>query len=134
MGWYHATPKDDKQSRLQKLREQYKEELELSLPECEAAYLVPLFLESGICSSNINGIVELPWQEIAAWLSCSQRELSVWEVDMIRDMSGAYVSEYNLSSDRTRLMPYREQKEIKINREAVSKGFAAMFAQFKEKE
>lgn len=84
-------------------------------------------------SQSMNGLVDLSWQEVDSWLSCSQRELTIWEVGMIKDMSRAYVSEYNSASDRARPMPYREEK-IKVDRQAVSKGFAAMFAQLKVKE
>ena len=87
-------------------------------------------------SSDMGGMTELSWEEISAWLVCTERLISVWDISMIKNMSRAYVSEFNLASDRARKMPYLAPRdtELVVNREAIAKGIAAGFASMTKKK
>lgn len=82
------------------------EELELSLPECKAESLVLLFYEAGMYENTINGVAPLSWTEIQNWLSATKRQLTVWEIDTIREMSKAYCSEYHASKSKHSAPPW----------------------------
>jgi len=122
-------------SRIGELREKYKEGLELSLPDCEAEYLVPLFFESGMSSSDMGGMVELSWEELKAWISCTQRDFSLWEINTLKNMSKAYVNEYNQASDANRSQPYSKTLEVtQLVRDEVASSVKSLFAKLKNKE
>ena len=77
----------------------------------------------------MGGMSELSWEEISAWLACTQRALPVWDIDVIKNMSKSYVSEFNLASDRARKMPYLAPRELEtIDRKAVAAGIATGFS------
>ena len=42
------------------------------------------------------------------WLEVTQRELPLWNVEVLKNMSRAYVAEYHAAQDIMRPMPYRE--------------------------
>lgn len=108
------------------------EELELSLPNCQAEYLVLLFYELGICEQGENGIRSMSWKEIHAWLEVTKRYLSPWEIDMIRQMSKAYVDEYYQSKDKMRPQPYTDVEMTVEKRNMVADKFKEWKASLKK--
>lgn len=115
-------------------------ELELSLPKCLAEYLVLFFYELGICEQGINGITPLSWTEIESWKNSTRRDLSPWEIGVLRDMSRAYVNEYHAGTDKNRPQPYFDSSEVEmtdVRRNNVASAWKAQkeaFKQMKNKE
>ena len=123
LAWLHATPEGGKKSRLTLYREIDENSSFLRLPELDAAsYLVVLLQEAGIMSTTGMGALPLSWQEIDAWLRCTQRDLSIWERLTIRELSEVYVGELNQASAKDRPQPYVfvEEEVEKIDRPAVA--------------
>ena len=107
-------------------------ELGLSLPHCRAEYLVLLFYELGICEQGDNGAKAVSWKEIEAWQESTQRQLSPWEVILIRSMSKAYVNEFYEGSDKLRPAPYEDVEMTSEKRDLVADKFKAWKASFKK--
>lgn len=90
------------------------------LSESKAEHVVGLLFECGLMSSNGMGPVPLSWQEIEAFLRVTEKDyLPLWEKQMIKSLSEAYVSEYVRASEHGRPDPFVQAPE-KIDREAVS--------------
>lgn len=112
-------------SRSEKLLKQTPE-LELSLPQCLAEYLVLLFYEVGFCEQGNMGAKPLSWTEIFCWKELTQRDLNSWEITMLRDMSRAYVGSVS-NTDKYAPKPYIEDLVIdKEKQEAVIEDFFEM--------
>lgn len=123
LAWYHSVPEKSKVSRAQQLQEP-----ELKLPICENEYLVLLFYETGMYEiGGMGGIVPMSWNTIQSWINLTERDLEVYEKMLIKEMSEAYVSEYNAGTDPNRTRPYVEFAE-KISVDEVSKNAAAFKA------
>jgi len=123
LAWLHAVPEGGKKSRLTTYREVDEDSFFLKLPEIdEAGYLISLLQEAGLMSSAGMGALPLSWQEIEAWLRTTERDISIWERLMIRELSEVYVGELNQASAKDRAAPYThvEEDEVKIDREAVA--------------
>lgn len=72
------------------------------MPPIDAAsYLVSYLFEVG----PTTGEGPITHQEIAAWCSLTGRELEPWEVDALRRMSGAYLSEAHEATEPKRSPP-----------------------------
>lgn len=100
-------------------------ELELSLPHCQAEYLVLLFYELGICEQGDNGIKAISWQEIKAWADVIGRNLSYWDINMLKQMSRAYIDEYYSAKDKMRPMPFEDVTMTEEKRTVVKDKFKA---------
>jgi hypothetical protein len=134
LGWLHATPEGSKVSRLKSYKALDENSSFLKLPKIEGAeYLVSLLHEAGLCSATGMGIFPLPWQEIESWLEVTGLELSTWEKLMIKEMSEAYVGEYNQASAKDRPAPYTYVEET-IDREAVANKLKSVFRSMKRKK
>lgn len=134
LGWYNSTPDNEKQTRAQKYRTQ-NEGLELDLPNVQAEYLVPFFVEAGMYVSNGSGISPLSWTEINNWIMCTERKLELWEKATIREMSKHYVSEYYEGKEPSRPAPYESvltQERLNMKRKAVAMSWKARKAAIKE--
>jgi hypothetical protein len=66
------------------------------------------------------GISPLTWSEIDSWLSRTQLEIPIWEILSIREMSMAYVGEYNQASDEDRPPPYASQAIKQLQKQKVN--------------
>lgn len=136
LAWLHAVPEGSKSSRLTTYRELDENSTYLKLPELEdAAYLVGLLYEAGLMSTAGMGALPLSWQEIDAWLRTTERDLSVWEKLMIRELSEVYVGELNQASAKDRESPYIYIPEpTQIDRDAVADKLLNALRGFKRKQ
>lgn len=80
----------------------------LKLPEVEgAAYVIHMWNEAGLMSSTGMGITPLTWLEIDAWMRLTGSKPVLWERLMIRELSQAYVAEYNAAcAEKNRPEPF----------------------------
>jgi len=70
-------------------------EPDYGLPEPgDLAYLLGYLVELGEAESSGNGLVPCTWQTIRAWTELTWLRLSPLEVNALRRLSVAYVSEY----------------------------------------
>ena len=105
----------------------------LQLPDLDGAeYLVAHFREAGLMSSQGMGVIPLSWQEIESWLRVTELQLSVWEKLTIREMSEAYVGEFNKASAKDAAAPYLPIVE-QVDRAAVSDKVGSVLRGFKRK-
>lgn len=80
----------------------------LVLPPLDVgAYLVEYLFEVGPGT----GDGPITHQEIAAWCALTGREVEPWEVDALRRMSGAYLSEAHEATDPKRAPPAWESEQ-----------------------
>jgi len=70
----------------------------------------------------MNGVIPLSWSEITAWTTATQRELDVWEVSQIMNMSKAYVNERLSANEEVNVLDpitraiadEKEQQRLKV--------------------
>lgn len=137
LAWLHAVPDGKKQSRLQAFESRTEDAPQLKLPPIEGAeYLVQLLFEAGLVKRREGGFDGLEWIDIQAWLGVTDLTLSTWEKLLIKNMSQAYASEYNLSLNGSRLPPYMhvddDEAKIEIDREAVGNKMKALLRSMKK--
>lgn len=96
-----------------------------------AEYLVLLFYELGICEQGANGVVAVSWKEIEAWMSSTDRQLERWEVQMLKDMSKAYVNEYYEARNKLRPEPFTKIEMTAEKRKNVQSAFRAQMEAIK---
>lgn len=138
LAWLHATPEGSKKSRLTYFTEKEEKDGEsspfLQFPELDdAAYLVPMLREAGLMSSSGMGVVPLSWQEIESWLRCTELQVTIWEKLTIREMSEAYVAEFNKASTKDAAAPYVHIEPDQIDRVSVSAKVGSLLRGFKRK-
>lgn len=133
LAWLHAVPEGSKKSRLTQLKESDGESVFLQFPELDGAeYMVTLFQEAGLMSSNGMGAVPLSWQEIESWLDVTELRLTVWEKLTIREMSDAYVAALHQSTGKHDPAPYVPAvTPEEIDRKAVSSKVGNVLRGFK---
>lgn len=87
---------------------EHTEPQEIPYPELPegAEYLVALFHSAGTATQTGMGLVPLSWQEIRAFVHCTQATVTPWELGVIRKLSEAYCAEYARASDKLRQAPY----------------------------
>ena len=56
----------------------------------------------------MNGLLPLSWQDINEWQQATQRELPLWNILVLKNMSKAYVAEYHAAEDAMRPAPYTD--------------------------
>ena len=130
MAYYHAKPKGKDESRITTLRK-FDEGLDISLPKCDADYLVPLFFEAGMYEASFGGVSPLSWSEIKSWLEVTGRDLTVFEADCIKEMSVGYCNEYTSASEEHARPPYIEfveltEKEIEVKATSLKDSLMAL--------
>jgi hypothetical protein len=126
LAWLHATPKEAEKSRQSSFQEFNPNLIEFpSVDGLET--VIGHFHESGRVSYTGMGITPLTWQEMASWASTTNLLLPTWEILVIREMSMAYVAEYNQASDPLREAPYRTEGAVISQREKVAKDLSAAF-------
>jgi len=135
LGWLHAIPEGGKKSRLATFKAVDEEHPSLKLPDIEehsAGYIIGLLYEAGLMSTSGMGPVPLSWVEIEHWLRCTDRELSLWEKLMVKQLSDEYVNELSLATDRLRPAPYSHVVVDEIDRDAVASKIMAIFGGLKK--
>lgn len=109
----------------------------LQMPDIQsehaAGYIIGLLQEAGLMSTNGMGPVPISWQEISAWLTLTELEISNWDKLTIRSLSEEYVSELVQASDPNRPAPYIKPTELELNRRAVANKISNVFAKFMRK-
>jgi len=134
LAWLQAIPEGSKKSRLASFKEASDDDSSfLEFPDIDdAEYMIPLLHEAGLMSSNGMGLVPLSWQEIESWLQTTELELSVWEKLTIKEMSEAYVAEFNKATARDASAPYVPYVEAEdIDRPAVANKLLTVLRGFK---
>ena len=81
------------------------------------------------------GISRLTWKEIDSWLNVRAKigepELKDYEINLVRQMSEAYSSEYSLSTDKSHPAPYAPDTiGESIDRTAVSNKLSSILGSF----
>jgi hypothetical protein len=89
------------------------------------------FHEVGRVGYSGMGITPVTWSEMASWMASLSFSLPNWEILAIREMSMAYVGEYNQASDPNREAPYNIAEIQITNREKVAQDLKAAFNAFK---
>lgn len=74
-------------------------------------YMVGLFLQTGLATNNGNGVSALSWQELEAFMRCTQISLSNWESDTLRRMSASYASAVVRYNDQNIEAPYQSEED-----------------------
>jgi hypothetical protein len=109
MGWFHATPVADKQSkqkqlsRAEKIRNAGGEPL---MPPCDAQYMIGYWHDLGLYSSGAMGALQISSIEIKAWAELSAVELDPWEFNCLRQMSKNYIQSLHDSESVTAPPPF----------------------------
>lgn len=105
LAWLDSAPKGQKKPR----RYYFKQDAAsnyLNMPDVAGfRYLIDLMLD--VVGPN-GGLLQLDMQEIKAWCELSGVELTPWEASTIRNMSRAYVVQFNRSNDSMESPPYYE--------------------------
>lgn len=126
LAWLHAVPKEAEKSR-QTTFQEFNPSL-IEFPSVDGLEtVVGHFHESGRASYTGMGITPLTWLEMASWASTTNLSLPTWEVLVIREMSLAYVAEYNQASDPLQPAPYKTEEATISQREKVAKDLSAAF-------
>lgn len=82
--------KDNKQSRIEAFK---KKGIDVTMPECEAMYLVGYLYEVGPAMSGGMGESPLTHTELRSWQENTGIELESWEVRAMSRLSKEYLSE-----------------------------------------
>lgn len=126
LAWLNSVPENAVRTRARMLRDKNGEEYIHDMPDilgCE--YLMDLLLEAGTVRYEGAVCHTLTWQELEAWLNCTQLSLNVWEITTLRALSQAYALETNLSRDEYRPSPTeppKTEEKIKKSMEALKAG------------
>lgn len=129
MAWLNAKPKGKDKSRYKQYSALSETHPKLVMPDLGAAlYVIELFTEAGICSSNGMGATPLSWQDIDAWLNVTQRKLCLWEKMLVKELSELYVSQLYDSENPNCAAPYSDSENVEQRRAAVNLGLMAFFA------
>lgn len=105
----------------------------IELPDIEGAeYLVMLLHEAGTVNYTGMAAVPLNWQELESWQRCTFRNLTPWELFVIKEMSHAYAIEYSHANDAEKDAPYSEVI-VDIDREAVANNLRNVLLGFNNK-
>lgn len=101
-----------------------------------ANYIIGLLYECGLMSPSGMGPLPIGWCEIDAWLRLTERELTLWERLLIKQLSEEYVSELSQASDKNRPAPYDSSVVDGIDRNVVEnklRGFLKGFMSSRKK-
>lgn len=106
LAWLDASPKGQKKSRRYYFSQDDASNY-INMPDVAGlTHIVHLFLE--IIGPYMGGLEALSMSEIKAWSELSGVELTPWEAVTIRNMSRAYVVQFNRSNDSMEAPPYYE--------------------------
>lgn len=89
LGWLHATPEKQSESRLADMT---RWQIPPQYPPLErAGYLADMLGELGWCEYSGGYPAPLSWGELSAWQSLTGTELDTWEAELLRQASGEYL-------------------------------------------
>lgn len=105
LAWLDSAPKNQKKPRRYYFAQDAASNY-LNMPDVAGfRYVVDLMFD--VVGHN-GGLIQLDMQEIEAWSHMSGIDLTAWEASTIRNMSRAYVVQFNRSNDSMESPPYYE--------------------------
>jgi hypothetical protein len=108
LAWLNATPEGLKESRMETFKRHIKKDPDLP-PTNGCEYLLEYFFSIGVGRNSGMSFVAIDWLEIDAWCRCKKIHLTGWEAETIFMMSGAYVSQSQISRQKNSQPPYSSQ-------------------------
>ena len=94
LAWLSVIPQGKTQSRMETMQK-LDEDVDLNLPEVHAtAYLIDALNEIGQARMTGDRMTAIGWQEIDSWMRATGTKMRPWELNAIKSMSEAYVSQY----------------------------------------
>jgi len=128
LAYYHAVPSGSEKARIETVMRDINDNPILDLPKIgKEIYLVSLLYSAGTHAQTGNGIVGLSWQEIKAWQEVTGFGLYSWELQIIKEMSRAYATEYYQACQKGAEPPYSRVKNIREKRKQVSDATLELF-------
>lgn len=117
MGWYHSRP-DAKKKREVRTPARAESVEELEFPELseDFAYLVDLLHEIGPVSYVGMGEVPLTEFDIWVWQQNHDHKLDSWEIQLLRQMSSAYLSGNSDGVYPDSVAPYKDMSPEAVQR------------------
>lgn len=77
--------------------------------------MAALWHEVGECETGAAGPVPITWAELGAWQRLTGRDLTAWELRVLRKMSDEYVAESYAARDKKRAAPYVPKTAARIS-------------------
>jgi hypothetical protein len=123
LAWLHVVPEGEKEQRAKQLDPQ---DSRLKLPDhAQGAYLIEMLSQIGFARQ---GPAPIDYQEIAAWCSLTDTDLTPWEADTLHKLSESYVVQLHRSKDANAEPPY-DVRTLDEMRERSSSQFQRLFKQ-----
>lgn len=105
-------------------------EPEFELPYVDGGeYLISMLSEIGEANVRSGHLSQLDWQDIESWINVTGLDISIWEAETMRHLSGVYVNQYYASNDENCVAPVLPQP---VNREIVEKQMKSFFAMMRD--
>ena len=128
LAYYHAVPQGAEKTRIDTVMKDVGNNPILSLPKMgDELYLISLLYSAGTVLQTGNGIIGLSWQEIKAWQDVTGFQLYPYELQIIKNMSVAYASEYSKASGKDAEAPYSPFRDLRDKRKAISDATLNLF-------
>jgi hypothetical protein len=135
LAYYHVTPQEHTRARIDDLVKDVDGNPIMTLPQLgKEAYLISLLYSAGTVTQTGNGIIGLSWQELKAWQEVTLLEQTIypWELQIIKEMSIAYASEYARAYPKDYKAPYSKNIKGYIDRKAISTAMKEVLHQMSE--
>lgn len=129
MAWLHAVPEPpegskrakaaDKPPQLSRRDQMKKDKIPIEMPPNPMPHVVARLIEIGISEPAGMGVGPLSWLSIDAWQRTTGITLDPWEVQLLRALSLAYVSESQKAESENCPPPFKtavSRREIEIER------------------
>lgn len=101
-------------------------EPEFELPDSDnITHIISMMSELGLASSKGGNISQIDWGDIESWRNVTGIDISPWEAETMRHLSGVYVTQYYSSLDNGCVAPVLPQPR---NRDIVAEQFKNLFA------
>jgi len=128
LAYYHAVPQGADKARIDTLIKDANNNPIMSLPKMgKEIYLVSLLYSAGTVLQTGSGIIGLSWQEIEAWQNVTGFQLYPWELQIIKNMSVAYASEYSKASSKDAEIPFSPFRDLRDKRKQISDATLDLF-------
>lgn len=93
-------------------------EVKFNLPNADGIeYLISMLSEIGVANMRGGHLSQLDWQDIESWINVTGLDISIWEAETMRHLSGVYVNQYYASNDENCVAPVLPQP---VNRDIVA--------------
>jgi len=134
MAWLAAVPKPPAGSNREKIgtgakisraEQMKKKRISPKMPPNPMPHLVQRLIEIGLTEPAGMGMAPISWQTLAAWSTMTGVTLSPWEARLLRNLSTAYLAEFNAAGEEGRPAPFRT-KVAQREAEAEEAGLRAL--------